>query len=93
MAIVALYSRAWSLGGQGININLGLIMVFNAALILGGIIGYLSDDVITIILYVITFVAGIIGVGICANELLFLLRLKPLMFTFFKLKTFEFRML
>lgn len=88
IAIVALYSRAWSLGGIGININIWLIIAFNLALVVGGVIAFLSDDAIIVILNIITFILGILGVAICTNEILFLFRIKALMFRFFKLGTF-----
>lgn len=67
IAVVALYSRAWSLGGQGIEINVWYIILFDVALIIGGIIGYFSDSAINIILNIVSFVLGIIGVAICSN--------------------------
>jgi len=42
IAIIAVFSKAWSLGGIGITINIFLIIVFNVLLIAGGVIGYFS---------------------------------------------------
>jgi len=67
IAIVALYSRAWSLGGRGINVNIWIILAFNLVIIIGGLIGYFSSEGITICLEVLTFFFGILGVAICIN--------------------------
>ena len=91
--IVALYSKAWSLGGRGLAVNIWFVIVIDLAIIIGAIIGYYSYDVITIILTVLSFVLGILGVGICVNEILFLFRFKILMITLFKVRTFKFKIL
>lgn len=67
IAIVAVYSKAWSLGGNGIAINIWLIILFNVLIIAGGIIGYFSTEVIQVILDILSFIVGIFGVYICAN--------------------------
>lgn len=67
LCVVALYSRAWSLGGLGFTFNLWWVIAFNVILIVGAIIGYHSYDGINICLNVVTFGLGILGVGICAN--------------------------
>ena len=93
IAVVALYSRAWSLGGIGININIWLIIAFNLVIIIGGIIGFFSPFGLGICLDIVTFSLGILGVAICFNEIIFLLRPKPLLKIIFKINTFEFRIL
>lgn len=76
--IMAIYSKAWSFGGEGIDLNIYMVVSFNLALIIGGVIGAFSEDALNIILYILAFVVGICGVAICANETLFLFRLKML---------------
>ena len=91
--MVALYSRAWSLGGRGINVDIWIIVAIDVVILIGGIIGYFASSALVLILQILTFLLGILGVGICINEVLFLLRLKLLAFVLFNIKTFEFRVL
>jgi len=91
--VVALYSRAWSLGGRGINVNIWLLLAFNLIIIIGAVIGYFSEDALAVCLQVVTFLLGILGTAICINELLYLFRIKWLATIIFKIKTFEFRIL
>jgi len=85
MFIVALYSKAWSLGGQGLGVNIWFVVVIDMSLVAGALIGYFSYEVITIILTVLIFILGSLGVAICVNEVLFLFRFKILMIKLFKL--------
>jgi hypothetical protein len=67
IALVAVYSRAWSLGGMGLTITWWMVVLFNAMLITGGLIGYFSNAAINIILVITSFVLGTIGTAICVN--------------------------
>ena len=67
IVVVALYSNAWSLGGRGLAVNIWFVIVIDLAIIIGAVVGYLSYQVITIILTVLSFVLGSLGVGICIN--------------------------
>lgn len=67
MFVVALYSKAWSLGGQGVGVNIWFVVVMDLGLIVGALIGYFSYEVITIILTVLVFILGSLGVAICVN--------------------------
>ena len=40
--VVALYSKAWSLGGQGFAVNIWFVVVMDLAIICGALIGYFS---------------------------------------------------
>lgn len=93
IAVVAMYSNPWSLGGRGIEVNYWLVGVFVALEVTGAAIAAFSDAGITVCLYILSFVLGILGVGICANELLFLLRARPLGRVLFVVDNFEFRVL
>ena len=62
-------------------------------LTIGAIIGYFSYDGITVCLQVLSFALGILGVGICTNELLFLLRLRCLTSPFLTFTHIKFRFL
>ena len=42
IVLMALFSRAWSLGGQGIDFNIWIIIIFDVCVIIGGVIAYLS---------------------------------------------------
>jgi hypothetical protein len=64
---MAIYSKAWSVGGNGIAINYYMIIVFNLLLIIGGIIAAFSQAAISVIIDILTFFFGIIGVAICSN--------------------------
>lgn len=65
--MVAIFSKAWSLGGNGITFNIWLILLFNILLVIGGLIGTLSTTAIQIILDILTFVLGIFAVAICVD--------------------------
>ena len=93
VTVVALYSKAWSLGGRGIEFNVWFVLAASAILIGGATIGYFSDYAINICLTVLSIILGILGVGICINELLFLLRANCLMCKIFSIGTFDFRLL
>lgn len=76
IAIVALYSNPWSLGGRGIEINMWLLGIAMVLFILGAVIGSVSYTGINVCLVILSFILGIISVGICTNEILFLFRSK-----------------
>jgi hypothetical protein len=67
IAVVAVYSRAWSFRGMGLTIRVWLIILFNVLLILGGLIGFFSSEGIIVTLNIVSFVLGIVGVTICCN--------------------------
>lgn len=67
IVVVALYSKAWSLGGRGLAVNIWFVIVIDLAIITGAIVGYYSYNVITIILTILSFIIGILGVAICVN--------------------------
>ena len=73
IAVVALYSKPWSLGGRAIEINYRLIGIFVILLVLGALIAVLSHLIavfsqgLKVCLYILSFVFGILGVGICTN--------------------------
>ena len=67
IAVVALYSKPWSLGGRAIEINYWLIGIFVVLLGLGALIAVFSPQGIKVCLYILSFVLGILGVGICTN--------------------------
>jgi len=67
IAVVALYSKPWSLGGRAIEINYWLIGIFVVLLGLGALIAVFSSQGIKVCLYILSFVLGILGVGICTN--------------------------
>lgn len=67
IAVVALYSKPWSLGGRAIEINYWLIGIFVILLGLGALVAVFSSTGITVCLYILSFVLGILGVGICTN--------------------------
>jgi hypothetical protein len=79
VTVAALYSKAWSLGGRGIEFNIWLVATFSLVLVLGALIGYFSYEGITVCLSVLSCVLGVIGVAVCTNEVLFLFRLKWLL--------------
>lgn len=51
-----------------------------------------SNDGIRLCLWILSFGLGILGVAICADELLHLLQLQSLKLLFFKLTTFAVRL-
>jgi hypothetical protein len=65
-----------------------LVLLFVVLLAIGAAIGALSPNGITICLYILSFVLGIVGIAICCNELLFLFRLKFLNKKIFIVSTF-----
>jgi hypothetical protein len=67
VAVVAMYSRPWSLGGRAIEVNYWLILVFFILLGLGAVVAALSEMGITICLYIVSLVLGILCIGICTN--------------------------
>lgn len=88
IAVVALYSKPWSLGGRAIEINIWLVLLFIALLIIGALVGVFSQNGIRICLYILSFVLGIVGIAVCCNELLFLFRIKFLNRKIFTISTF-----
>lgn len=88
IAFVALYSKPWSLGGRGIEINYWLLGVYVVLFLMGAIVAAFSQTGITVCLYILSFVLGILCIGICANQLIFLLRYKPLLYPLFPIGTF-----
>lgn len=64
---VALYSKAWSLGGVGIGVNEWFTVAIGVLLIAGALIGYYSYEAISITLTVMSLIFGSIGVAICVN--------------------------
>ena len=67
VVIAALFSRAWSLGGRGIEFNFWLVIIWNCLIIVGAVIGYFSSSAIYVILVIVSFVLGTLGVAICVN--------------------------
>ena len=67
VTVVALYSKAWSLGGRGVEFNVWLVVAASLVLIGGAIIGYFSDYAINVCLIVLSFILGILGVAVCVN--------------------------
>ncbi len=63
----AIYSKAWSLGGDGIEFSYIAITVFNVFLATGGIITIFSPEAIEVIGDVFSFIIGMPGVMVCAN--------------------------
>ncbi len=68
-------------------------MLFNVILILGGLIGYLSNPALKVCLDILSWIMGVIGVAVCANELIFLLRVNFLRKLLFKVKSQEVRVM
>ena len=65
--VVALYSKAWSLGGRGFEFNVWFLLVAGIIIVLGAIVGSFSFEVANIWLIISTFVFSIFGVAICVN--------------------------
>lgn len=64
---MSIYSRAWSLKGAGIKMNYYIIIVFWVIAIIGGVIAFLTNNVIFTILEVVTLIMSIFGVWVCSN--------------------------
>ena len=75
MGVVAIYSKAWSLGGNGITVGIPFIIGFNVLLIIGGTVAAFSLEVVNVAVEVLSWIFGILGVGLCFNEIIFLLKL------------------
>jgi hypothetical protein len=56
--------------------------------VMGAVVAALSSTGIQVCLNILSFILGIVCVGVCANELLFLLRAKPLVHALFPIGTF-----
>lgn len=67
IAIVAMYSKPWSLGGRGIEVTYLLLGIFMGLIILGAVVAALSQTGIIVCLNILSFVLGIVCIGICAN--------------------------
>ena len=72
---MAIYSKAWSLGGNGITVGIPFIIGFNVLLIIGGTVAAFSLEVVNVAVEVLSWIFGILGVGLCFNEIIFLLKL------------------
>ena len=79
IVVVAKYSRAWSLGGRGIRVDGWFVLVVNLGYVGVTRLGYISYEVENVALIVVSFILGSLGVALCVNELLYLLRWKVLM--------------
>lgn len=93
IAVVALYSNAWSLGGRGLEVNVWVVLIFIGILGIGAVVAVFSTVAINIGLTVLCFILGIIGVGICTNEAIFLFRSRFLSKKLFLVGSFEFRLM
>lgn len=94
ITISAVYSRAWSIGGVGLEINNWVVAGFNLFLIVGGILAYFFLNVLIIAVDVLSWILGIAGVWLCANETIFLFNCIPwIKLTLIKNKYFTIRIL
>lgn len=71
----AIYSKAWSYGGYGFNIDFRWIIPFNIFLIVGGIITLLAGYALSTIGTILAWILGMVGVTICFTEFLFMFRI------------------
>ena len=92
ITIVAIYSKAWSIGGNGITVTLPLIIGFNIVLIIGGVIAAFSLEAVNVCVEVLSWIFGTIGVGLCFNEIIWLFKLACLKMGI-KLKGFDIRIM
>lgn len=88
IALVAMYSNPWSLGGRAIEINVWLLLLFIGLLGVGVIVGVFSSFGLIVCLNILCFTLGIVGVSICANEVIFLFRIKFLSRRLFNISSF-----
>lgn len=79
ITLSSLYSKAWSYGGVGINIRLNLIIAFNIIIICGTFAAYLISDILAFTINVLGSILGTIGVMICINESIWLLKNRTLL--------------
>ena len=72
VTLSAIYSRAWSYGGVGVEVTKQAIIAFNVALVGGMIMAYVLPELLGFTARVVGSVIGALGVMVCANEILWL---------------------
>ena len=93
VAIVAVYSKAWSIAGSGVSITLPWAIGFNVLLVIGGIIAIFFLFVVNYAVLAMAWFFGILGVALCINELLYLIKINFLRKSILTLKNFQFRVI
>lgn len=67
ITLATFYSRAWSYGGYGLEINYVFVLVFNILFIIGAILVCLDVNFLEYIISAVGSILGFVGVTVCAN--------------------------
>lgn len=67
ISLAALYSRAWSFGGRGIRLNYWYVLALGILWVVGGAMGAFLSEATYIIVLVLSWIIGVLGVAICSN--------------------------
>lgn len=78
ITLATFYSRAWSYGGYGLEINYVFVLVFNIIFIVGAVLVCLDVSFLEYVISVVGSILGLVGVTVCVNELLFIMKVKAL---------------
>lgn len=78
ITISSFFSRAWSYGGYGIEINYLFVTVFNIIFVVGGILVYFDVSFLQLIINIFTSILGLAAVTVCASEFIFMCRWRPI---------------
>lgn len=66
------------MGGAGIKLNYWLVVAFWIVVIIFGIISEFTSGAIFILLQISVLILGVIGIWICSDEIMFLLKFQIL---------------
>jgi hypothetical protein len=67
ISLSAYYSRAWSIGGQGVRINYWIVIALNILWIIGALLGAFLPQIAYIIVIILSWAFGVVCVGFCCN--------------------------
>lgn len=78
ISVSAVYSRAWSIGGNGIKINYWIVGACALLWIAGGLMGAFIPKPTYVIVLVLSWIIGLLAIIICCNEILWLFKCEAL---------------
>ena len=84
-------SQSQAYNAFGITLELRILLGISLLICIGGVLGVLFTPIVNIIVEVICWILGIVCVGICCNEILFMLSVKSLNKPLFKIKSNAFK--
>ena len=72
LTLGSLFSKAWSYGGIGYEITNRAILIFNLAILLFIVLGFLFHEAVSLVAQIVGTIIGAGGVGLCISEAIWL---------------------